>query len=145
TIQHKRRAPRYFEYHPAPMRVLQAADPVRIGGRETAPHVDAVIFDFGAISLTYSTPLRGSLADLVDLSLALSNDEALLADSRRRIAHLLDVLGPTVSRPNIAPLTEAYAIFQLQDLRDGATPEQVMTAHAHLLAQILRAEREPLS
>ena len=145
TIQHKRGAPRYFDYRPAPLRVLQTAEPVAVGDYETGPHIDAVIFDFGAISVTYTIPLRGRLADLVELSVALSDDDALRADSRRRVADLLAVLGPAVSRARIAAVTEAYAIFHVGELAGGALPEEILARHAPVLAQILRAEREPLS
>jgi hypothetical protein len=144
TIKHKRRAPKYLEYRPAPVRVSQASEPVVLGAYRTASHLDAVLFDFGAISVTYAIPLRGTLTDLVELSTVLYDDTVLEADSRRRVADLLAVVGPAVSRPHIADLVESYVIFQLRDLA-GGTPGEILAAHAPVLAQILRAERQTLS
>lgn len=144
-IKDKRRAPKDFEYQPAPLHVIQASEPVALGVYRTAEYIDAVLFDFGAISVNYDIPLHGPLEDLVDLSVALYDDTVLLADSRRRVADLLAVIGPAVARPRIADAPESYAIFQVQELVGAQVSEEVLLTHALLLAQILRAERQPLS
>src|SRR5881396_2878873 len=43
AIRHKRRAPRYFEYRPAPLRVTQEREVLAVGAFRTAPSVDAVL------------------------------------------------------------------------------------------------------
>src|SRR5437762_3010414 len=68
-LRQKRRAPRYFDYRPAPLRVTQDIDALAVGAYRTAPTVDLVLFDFGAISVAYSIPLTGQLAGLVDLKI----------------------------------------------------------------------------
>src|SRR6266704_756595 len=51
AIRHKRRAPRYFEYRPAPLRVTQEREPLAVGAFRTTPSVEAyVIFEIGAFS-----------------------------------------------------------------------------------------------
>ena len=52
AIRHKRRAPRYFEYRPAPLRVTQEREALGVGAFRTTPSVDAVLYDFGAVSVT---------------------------------------------------------------------------------------------
>src|SRR5438093_7816703 len=68
AIRHKRRAPKYFEYRPAPLRVTQEREPLAVGAFRTTPHVDAVLYDFGAVSVTYQIPLAGPLAHLITLA-----------------------------------------------------------------------------
>ena len=145
TLKHKRRAPKYFEYQPPPLRVIQQAVPLAIGNYHTGAQVDLVVFDFGAVSVTYTIPLRGSLASLLDLSATLYDDVTLLADSRRRVADILAVVGPAVNRPGIAEVAESYAIYQLQEISGAEITGETVLAHAPLLAQVLRAERETLS
>src|SRR5207247_2142844 len=41
AIRHKRRAPRYFEYRPAPLRVTQEREALGVGAFRTTPSVDA--------------------------------------------------------------------------------------------------------
>src|SRR5262245_11769785 len=56
TIKHKRRAPRYFEYRPAPLRISEDQG------------VELVVYDFGAVSVIYRQPLTGDFSQLMTLS-----------------------------------------------------------------------------
>src|SRR6185369_2168276 len=145
SFRHKRRAPRYFEYQPPPLRVLRPAEPVTVGGYRTDAQVDAVLFDFGAVSVTYTIPLAGLLAGLVDLSAELYDHAGLLSDSRRHVVELVQLLGPAVSRPHVSSMVETYTIFQVLELTGGRSPAALREECAPLLAQILRAERQALS
>jgi hypothetical protein len=93
TIKHKRRAPRYFEYRPAPLRISQESGSVRIGeGLDTLPQVDLVLYDFGAVSVIYRIPLGGAISNLLSLSETLYENDTLQSDSRRRVAELLKMI-----------------------------------------------------
>src|SRR5262245_39436247 len=81
-IQPKHRAPRYFRFDPAPLRVTQEAPALAVAGRHTTPAIEIVLYDFGAMSVTYALPFAGGFADLLDLSCALSEDAVLQADAR---------------------------------------------------------------
>src|SRR5438046_10697348 len=56
AIRHKRRAPRYFEYRPAPLRVTQVREALAGGPVRTTPAVAALLHAFGAASDTCSHP-----------------------------------------------------------------------------------------
>src|SRR5215475_8575226 len=81
TIKHKRRAPRYFEYTPAPLRISQGSD-----------SVDLVVYDFGAVSVIYRSPISGGLSNLITISSQLYEDEQMRSDSRRRVGELLGLI-----------------------------------------------------
>src|SRR5207249_6792606 len=138
-IRHKRRAPSYFEYTPPPLRVTQEADPVTLGPFATMPAVDMLVYDFGALSVSYTIPLRGSFANLLALSESLYDNAALLADSRQRVVHLITVIGPAVTRAAIADFVETYSIFEVSSLDPPLAPEVISESHAHETAQILRS------
>lgn len=145
AIQHKARAPYYFQYQPPPLHFTETVEPVQVGPLTTTASVDAVIFDFGGISVEYSIPLAGPLSDLLALGDALYDHPQLRAASRRVVDRLLHFLGPAVSKPSVSDLVEDYVIYQLERL---ATPQdlgRLVLEHGPLLAQILRAERTPLS
>lgn len=145
TIRHKRRMPRYFEYDPPPLRVTQDILPLVLGDFQTAPVVDMMIYDFGAVSVTYTIPLSGPIFGLLALSDVLYDNMALLADARSRVEHLLATIAPAVSKPQISDLVEDYAIYRIGTLTPGVNPDRVLADHGPLLAQILRAELNPLS
>lgn len=145
TVKHKRRAPAHFEYRPAPVRVTLDAPSHLVGGYQTAPSVEIVLYDFGAVSLSYAIPIEGPFANLPRLAYELWGNPVLLEDSRRHIERLLATLGTAAARPRIAEFVEDYAIFQIESFTrpcDGAT---LVAEHVHTVAQVLRAEPHALS
>ena len=144
-IRHKRRAPSYFEYSPAPLRVAQEADAVAIGPFATIASVDILLYDFGAVSVSYKIPLRGPFASLLTLSEDLYENATLLADSRWRVEQLIADIAPAITRPAIASFVEPYAIFEIAALEPPLPPDALYAEHAQEIAQILRAERAVLS
>jgi len=109
------------------------------------PAVDVLLYDFGALSVSYTIPLRGSFADLLTLSETVYDNAALLADSRQRVVQLVAAIGPAVTRAAIADFVETYAIFEISSLDPPLTPDAIFDRHAHETAQILRSERAALS
>jgi hypothetical protein len=145
TIRHKHRAPDYFEYRPAPLRVSQEAEPLLIGGYRTHPSVDAVLYDFGAVSITYRIPLQGAFSTLLALGDDLYDNPLLLQDSRQRIAQLLEVIASAVVRPHTSDFVEDYAIFQVEAFTVPWQAEALCAQYAQEIAQLLRLERHMLS
>src|SRR5262249_16646809 len=133
TIKHKRRAPRYFEYSPAPLRVTQEAG------------VELVLYDFGAVSVIYHQPLSGEFLRLLTLSEELYENQRLLDESRRRVEDLLKVIQPAVSKLNISSFVEDYVIFQVEAFESAVPIGDVTSKHAVEVAQVLRAESRQLS
>jgi hypothetical protein len=145
TIGHKRRTPTYFEYRPTPLRVTQPGPGLSLVGFRVAERVECVIYDFGAVSLTYSVPLAGPLSRLLPLADLLYENKELLADSRRRVDELMARISPAVDKAHIADVVEDYAIYQIEALEPPIPVEEVLRTHRQQLAQILRAEMQPLS
>jgi hypothetical protein len=145
TIKHKRRAPTYFEYRPAPLRFGQSTQPVRIDSEfETSSLVDLVLYDFGAVSVIYRIPLD-ERSDLLALSESLYENQALLTDSRRRVEELLTLIRPAVTQANISGFVEDYAIFHVEHFGEALTIQDLTTRYAQNVAQMLRAESRELS
>jgi len=132
TIRHKRRAPRYFEYRPAPLRIIQENG------------VELVVYDFGAVSVIYRMPVSGDWSDLLSLSEEMYENERLLDESRRKVEGLLKVIGPAASKSNITPFVEDYLVFQVEAFESAVPVEELVTVHASQITKILRVEsREP--
>ena len=142
-LRHKTRAPQYFEYRPAPLRLVQEGNVFDLSQYRASPTVEAMVYDFGAVTITYRFPIDGSFARLLDLSESLYENEQLLAESRTRVEQLLHVLGPAVERPSIAQEVEDYIIFSIESHMPEKPP--LWMSHETDLAHILRAERVPFS
>lgn len=155
---HVRKAPSYFEYRPSPLRVTLSAPPFPLAaspgpGRvfATQPSVELLIFDFGAVCISYRIGLDGAaLGDLLELSEQLFDCHALAADARSRVEALAAAIGAALAKPGFTPQVEDYIIFELREVAPepaaaALAPAELVTAHGRLLAQILRAERDDLS
>ncbi|HYK83049.1 MAG TPA: hypothetical protein VEU55_07870 [Gemmatimonadales bacterium] len=145
TIKQKRRAPAFFEYRPAPLRVSLHAESLALSGYRTEPAVEVVLYDFGAVSVSYAIPLAGPLAALASLSHELWGNAHLLADSRRHVERLVATLGPAAARPRIVDFVEDYVIFQVERVAPPCDAASLVAQHAQPIAQILRAEPRTLS
>jgi hypothetical protein len=51
-LRHKTRAPQYFEYRPAPLRLVQEGTALDVIGYQAGPMVEVMVYDFGAITIT---------------------------------------------------------------------------------------------
>ncbi|MBC7770935.1 MAG: hypothetical protein H7210_00435 [Pyrinomonadaceae bacterium] len=141
-IRHTRRAPQYFQFKPSPLRITSPGKSFEVGGCQTLASVDAVVYDFGAVSITYAVPFEGTLVDLMELSSEMYVHAALQADSRLRAEAMLETLTPALRKPELSALVEDYYIFLLEPVADVAG---FLMEHRRMLAQILRAEKAPLS
>jgi hypothetical protein len=145
TIKYKRRAPASFEYRPAPLRVVRGGEAQTVGAYRTTPSVEVLLYDFGAVSVSYAIPLEGALDVLPGLAEELWGNARLMADSRHHVEALLAVLGDAAIRPRIADLVEDYSVFHIEAFAAPCAAAALWTEHAQTVAQVLRAARHPLS
>ncbi len=144
-IRGERRAPRYLDYDPPPLRVTCDRTPFQVAGNPTAIEVDVLMFDFGAVSVVYHIPIEGPLEELRRVSEELYDNEALCADARVAVETLLAVIDPAVSRPGLSDTFEDYVIFELQSIEPPRSNAKLLEQHSLGLAQILRADSGGLS
>ena len=83
-----------------------------------------MIYDFGAVSVTYALTIEGPLQDLLSLSEDLYDNEILLRDSRMRVEQLLEVIGDAASQAHPSPVCEDYVIFHLERLAEPVDVNQ---------------------
>jgi hypothetical protein len=145
TIAHKRRTPSSFEYKPPPLRTSGAGEAFKLAKFVTRPTFDLMIYDFGAVSVIYTIPVSGPFEDLLGLSEELYDNEALLADARLRVDRLLGVIGKAASQTHLSPVVEDYVIFHIESFEHPLDAKQFCLENSRHIAQILRAERQPLS
>jgi len=145
TMPRKRRAPSYFEYQPPPLRVSQDTEPVHVGQFSARASVDLLVYDFGAVTVTYSFPINGAFTDLLQLSEELYDNEFLLSDSRLRVNQFLQVMGEVANQARVAPFVEDYVVFHIESFSQLFNANRFCSDHGRQIAQILRAERQDLS
>ena len=107
--------------------------------------MDLLLYDFGAVTVTYSFPIAGPLTDLLQLSEELYDNEFLLSDSRLRVSQLVKVMQEAASQPSVAPVVEDYVVFHIESFTQPFQANRFYSEQARQLAQIMRAERQTLS
>ena len=144
AFEHKKRAPEGAPGAPLPVRITQAIEPVPVApGVTTEPLLEITLYDFGGISIAYTLPLRGPVADLRPLSEALYDNAALEAAAKAEAIRMIEALRPAVARPAVQPLVEDYVIFEIVEA-SNFDPRRPSKADVRTIAQILRAETQPL-
>ncbi|HKY71869.1 MAG TPA: hypothetical protein VJL88_08100 [Nitrospira sp.] len=143
-LRHKARAPQYFEYRPAPLRLMQEGGSLTVGSYTSSPTVEVMAYDFGAVTTTYRFPADGPFEGLLELSESLYEHELLLTESRSRVEQLVQAIRPAIERPKIATEVEDYLIFSIESWAP-IQPLPIWSSHEVALAGILRGVRTPLS
>ncbi|UCF20902.1 MAG: hypothetical protein JSU87_05725 [Gemmatimonadota bacterium] len=139
----KRRGLEYFEYRPTPLRVTEQTSTVSVAGHESRGSVDLVFYDFGAVTVSFAIPFRCSFSELIAFGDELYDDENLSAAARQSLERVLGLLDGSGFK--VADVVEDYIVFQIEDLEPHLSPAELLTKHGNEIAQLLRAETEPLS
>lgn len=160
-ISRKKQTPPYLQYtRPPQVLNLGAAEP--LAGR--AGVVQARVFDFGAVSISFRWPLAGAVEAAADAASGAADDSPaalpldelpalshqlyncnLEAEAEAKVRVLLEGIRPAVTEPHLKPLVEDYYLFILERLDAPLTGEELLARHRPALAQTLRFERQPLS
>lgn len=144
SIRQKRKTPRYFEYHPPPIKAIHEMAPITLGRFHTTAQSELTLYDFGAISVCYEIPIEGPMRNLQALSDLLYDNDELHRLTVARVEEMLAVIGPAVTKPHTADIVEDYVIYQIQECSPGTIPD-ILQQHGQTIACILRASDEPLS
>ena len=145
VIRHQRRAPTYLQFRPPPLRIDEACERITVGDFTTESRVEATLYDFGAISITYRIALGSRpLEDLVPLAEHLDDNAPLTKDSQTRARVLLERLGTSVRLARLAELVEDYVVFHVRKWATGESAGPTGIANRAVVARILRADRAEL-
>lgn len=143
-IRHKARAPQYFDYRPAPLRLTQDGRALEFGPYRSHATVEVMLYDFGAVTVIYRIPLEGPFEGLLSLSQALYENDPLRTESRQRVEQLVRDIQPAVERPMISAEVEDYLLFAIE----RCAPSEIhafLGPYDDLFARVLRSEARPLS
>jgi hypothetical protein len=145
-LSKKKQTPSYLQYvHPPAVLDLGTLDvpPLPLG------KVLATVFDFGAISISYSWPLPGPetdlrLHDLPEIANRLYHSN-LEVRAKEQVSSLINNLRSAISKPNLAPLVEDYFVFVVERHDANIRGDDLLQSNRSTIAQVLRFEVQPLS
>lgn len=152
-IPHRRRAPTYLQFQPAPLRIDQPASESTsydFGGFRVAPRVECTLYDFGAVSVAYRIPFETSTAGLplealLPLAESFGDNRVLQGDARRRVEALTLRLAGAIERPEVVDLVEDYTVYHARRWSPTAPAQAIVQTHGANIARLLLSESGPLS
>jgi hypothetical protein len=144
VVRARRPAPIWFDYTPAPLSLVLEGTPIQLGGLATEASITMLIYDFGAALLTYRLPLPRQLDGLPELSMALYENQALLADATAHMRRTMELIRSAIERPRLNESVEDYAVFAMTSWGD-ADPGSIVQAHRRLIARVIEAESAELA
>jgi hypothetical protein len=146
-LSRKKQAPPYFQYRKPPQ-ILDLGFTTgdfndRVAGKGS---VQALIFDFGAVSIAYRWKLNPetSVEDLPRISHDLYRFN-LEPNAREQAATLMEKIKPAIVKPMLAGLVEDYYLFVIESLAEPVSAKALLGQYRGQLAQTLRFELCPLS
>lgn len=145
TLRDKRRAPAGVAAQPGPLRIALTAEVVDLGLARSEPTVEAVLYDFGAVSVMYTMPVDATLAELAILSDQLYEHAELQSAARGLVTSLVETTAVAVRRPTVSRASESYTIFEIDEPDSSIDVGAWCDAAAPAIAQVLRSSTDPLS
>ena len=139
VVRARRPAPIWFDYTPAPVRLIVDGGSVVVGGMRTEAGVEMLIYDFGAAHLMYTFPLPATLDELPALAAALQDNQALLKDATERLERIAGLIREAIERPAIADAVEDFTAFAITHWNENG-PEELIARHRAVIARAIEAE-----
>lgn len=145
ALPKSRRLPAESDFSQTPLRIAIERPIHTIDGHATSPLVEATIYDFGAISVSFRIPFDATLERLAPLAASLWNNRELATSARTVVEEMLRTLADAVSRPELRASAEDFVVFVVDPASCGDATLCVESFGAARLAALLRLEDKPLS
>jgi hypothetical protein len=144
-LSRKKQTPTYLQYT-RPPQILSLG--LATGHFAVAGNIQATIFDFGAVSISYRWPIgQGNEMSLEGLP-RMSHDLHSLnleTHAKEQVEALMKKIEPAIFRPGLADLVEDYYLFVIEKLEQPLAAADFLAQHRAMLAQALRFETAGLS
>jgi hypothetical protein len=141
SLARRPRTPESLQYRPNPL--LVSLDPIGLtlpGVTTLPPRAELSFFDFGALSLLVTFPIKVTEGELVALAAELADPSTLVNAARLVIAPWIERIKPMVIEFEPSPLSEEYIVFQI-----GERSQEWIAERTEWIAKLVRLEGGDLS
>jgi hypothetical protein len=147
-LSRKRQTPTHMQYTRSPV-VLNLTTGPECEWDGSPCHLQATIFDFGAVSMAYRWLLPLKDSDLTLKNLAQLSSEIysrnLETQARKEVTELVHRIAGAIDRPVLSEMVEDYYLFVIEELEPPQRAEDFLSQHRRDLAQALTFETTPIS
>ncbi|HEY9746756.1 MAG TPA: hypothetical protein V6C99_11120 [Oculatellaceae cyanobacterium] len=146
-LSRKKQTPTYLQYTQAPQVLYLGESNVL---EDFQGQIQATVFDFGAVSISYRWQLADEkkpfpLKSLPNFSKHLYYDLDLEQDARRQVEALVQKIKPAITRPEISDLVEDYFVFTIEQFDRLVKAQDLLDYCPSTLAKTLQFDTEELS
>jgi hypothetical protein len=144
-LSRKKQTPTYLQYTKPPQ-ILHLG--LTSGHFPVPGNIQATIFDFGAVNISYRWPLGQpedvALGDLPKIGFDLYNFN-LEPHAKEQAENLMSKIASAIVRPRLSTLVEDYYLFIIEKLDQPLKADELLQQYRSILAQTLRCELSNLS
>ncbi|MCS7109412.1 MAG: hypothetical protein NZ903_01290 [Candidatus Micrarchaeota archaeon] len=144
-IQFTRLTPRYVQYTQPPYLITIGEKQIELSkDNKLQFKITAKLYDFGVVSLRFSTPFAGDLDQLAVLSSELVDNAALEKEAYKQLERIRKEIAEVLVKPLDSPHFEDYIIFVAKELDKKVSVNEIANQYGNKIAAVLRAETENL-
>jgi membrane protease YdiL (CAAX protease family) len=141
-----RPSPPHLQYRPRPLVVPAGEMEAVAGGRRMLLDASVKIFDFGALSVTLSLPVRDlPWEEYCATALALSAGPGLERSARETAGRVFERIRPAISRPMLADLVEEYSLWHVSSFAPPMTGTEALAGLSQDIARLLTLQEGKFS
>lgn len=145
-VYSRRRTNKYLKLTPSPVHISQTfpEHPV-FSSFITQPQAEALVFEFGAISVALRVPFSGSLPLVTQFIQSIYANESLKQYASAFLDQILKDISPAITKMSISSQVEDYFVFQVIDCEPVLEAEDLIAHHSGTIACMLRGETVSLA
>lgn len=141
-----RPVPQHLQYHPKPLLWSPGPVELRIGTGGVRLESAVKIFDFGALSVSLSLPMRGmSWEEYVGTALFLAGEGGIEEVARGVASRLFRQILPAVTRPFFSEIAEDYNVWHVGAFDPEMTGAEALSRLPQDIARLLTLEKGEFS
>ncbi|MCX8202633.1 MAG: hypothetical protein N3G74_02415 [Candidatus Micrarchaeota archaeon] len=145
-IQYTRLTPRYIQYTQPPYLITIGEKQIEISkDKKMQFKITAKLYDFGVVSLRFSTPISSSLDELATISNELVDNQALEKEAYKQIERIKKEISEALIKPIEKPHFEDYIVFVIKEFEKKVKVSEITSEYGEKIAAVLRAETETIS
>lgn len=137
---------KYFKLNTPPLNISLSCQELEVTPFHKILNVsEAMICEFGAISICLRVPFSGKLEHLLNLSQTLYDNSELIQLARSLVQNLVNEMGTAVSKMKVSEHVEDYYVFQFEKLDPSVSVDRLLNEYPDALACLLRGNPVLLS
>lgn len=142
----KKSSNKYCKLNPAPLNISMSCPELGVTPLHKTLNVsEALICEFGAISICLQVPFSGKLDHLLRLSQTLYDNSELIQLARSLVQNLVNEMGPAISKVKVSDHVEDYYVFQIEKLEPSVSVDTLLNDYPDVLSCLLRGDPVLLS